>query len=136
MALCPIFHWELKKLPTLFHMVHNSCFRNPSAYSFSKILNAHFSKGYCKYWSEKEQEQDIQIAILWIFQLNQFERLESYWMLELQFFFHVILTTRLEMSLKLTIPHINVTSKFHFAKNRKLCLLLENHKDFPFAFSQ
>lgn len=68
-------------------MVHNSCFRNPSAYSFSKILNAHFSKGYCKYWSEKEQEQDIQIAILWIFQLNQFERLESYWMLELQFFF-------------------------------------------------
>ena len=27
---------------------HNSCFRNPTAYSFCKILNTHFSKGYCK----------------------------------------------------------------------------------------
>ena len=27
---------------------HNSCFRNPTAYSFFKILNTHFSKGYCK----------------------------------------------------------------------------------------
>ena len=30
------FHW------------HNSCFRNPTAYSFCKILNTHFSKSYCK----------------------------------------------------------------------------------------
>ena len=27
---------------------HNPCFRNPTAYSFCKILNTHFSKGYCK----------------------------------------------------------------------------------------
>ena len=27
---------------------HNSYFRNPTAYSFCKILNTHFSKGYCK----------------------------------------------------------------------------------------
>ena len=27
---------------------HNSCFRNPTAYSFCKVLNTHFSKGYCK----------------------------------------------------------------------------------------
>ena len=26
----------------------NSCFRNPTGYSFCKILNTHFSKGYCK----------------------------------------------------------------------------------------
>ena len=27
---------------------YNSCFRNPTAYSFCKILNTSFSKGYCK----------------------------------------------------------------------------------------
>ena len=27
---------------------HDSCFRNPTAYSFCKILNTHFRKGYCK----------------------------------------------------------------------------------------
>ena len=27
---------------------HNPCFRNPIAYSFCKILNTRFSKGYCK----------------------------------------------------------------------------------------
>ena len=27
---------------------HNSCFRNPNAYSFCKILNTHFGKFYCK----------------------------------------------------------------------------------------
>ena len=27
---------------------HIFCFRNPTAYSFCKILNIHFSKGYCK----------------------------------------------------------------------------------------
>ena len=27
---------------------HNCCFRNATAYSFCKILNTHFSKGYCK----------------------------------------------------------------------------------------
>ena len=27
---------------------HNSCFRTPTAYSFCKFLNAHFSKGYYK----------------------------------------------------------------------------------------
>ena len=27
---------------------HNSCFRNPNAYSFCKILNTHLSEGYCK----------------------------------------------------------------------------------------
>ena len=27
---------------------HNSCFRNPATYSFCKIVNIHFSKGYCK----------------------------------------------------------------------------------------
>ena len=27
---------------------HNSCFRNPTAFSFCKILITHFSKGYCK----------------------------------------------------------------------------------------
>ena len=27
---------------------HNSCFRNPTAYSFCKTLNTHFSKGYYK----------------------------------------------------------------------------------------
>ena len=26
----------------------NSCFRNPAAYSFCKVLNTHFTKGYCK----------------------------------------------------------------------------------------
>ena len=26
---------------------YNSCFRNTTAYSFCKILNTHFSKGYC-----------------------------------------------------------------------------------------
>ena len=30
---------------------HNSCFRNPTAYSFRKILNTHFSKGYCEDYS-------------------------------------------------------------------------------------
>ena len=30
---------------------HNTCFRNPTAYSFCKILNTHFSKGYCKHSS-------------------------------------------------------------------------------------
>ena len=27
---------------------HNSCFRNTTAYSFCKIYNTHFTKGYCK----------------------------------------------------------------------------------------
>ena len=27
---------------------HNTCFRNPTPYPFCKILNIHFSKGYCK----------------------------------------------------------------------------------------
>ena len=27
---------------------HNSCFRNATEYSFCKVLNIYFSKGYCK----------------------------------------------------------------------------------------
>ena len=27
---------------------HSSCFKNPSKYSFCKILNSHFDKSYCK----------------------------------------------------------------------------------------
>ena len=64
---------------------HNSCFRNPTAYSLCKILNTHFSKGYCKDSSytdniieklEGTGRTERQKGILYILQLNHFERLE------------------------------------------------------------
>ena len=64
---------------------YNSCFRNPTAYSLCKILNTHFSKGYCKDSSytnniigkfEGTGRTERQKGILYILQLNHFERLE------------------------------------------------------------
>ena len=51
---------------------HNSCFRNPTAYSSCKILNTHFSKGYYKtllilsILLENLRGQDVQKVTLWI----------------------------------------------------------------------
>ena len=77
---------------------HNSCFRNPNAYSFCKILNPHFSKGYGKDSSctvniiENLTEQDVQKGLLWILQLNHFEGLERLiGCMNYEQFFHMVL---------------------------------------------
>ena len=49
---------------------HNSCFRNPTAYSICKNLNNRFSKDYIKdssynvHITEKIEAQDVQTGIL------------------------------------------------------------------------
>ena len=30
------------------YLIYNSCLRDPTAYSFCKVFNTHFSKDYCK----------------------------------------------------------------------------------------
>ena len=62
---------------------YNSCFRNPTAYFFCKILNTHFSKGYRKDSSytvniieKHEGTGQTDRNTMDFATLNQFERLE------------------------------------------------------------
>ena len=79
---------------------YNSCFRNPTGYSFCKTLNTHFSKGYCKDSSdtvnviEKLEETGRTERNTMDLQLNHFERLERLvgCMNYEQFFYMVLMT--------------------------------------------
>ena len=78
---------------------HNFCFRNPNAYSFCKILNTHFSKGYCKDSSytvniiENLEGTGCKDKNTMDFAAKPIRKtIETYWMHELQFF-HMVLST-------------------------------------------
>lgn len=54
--------------------------RNPTTYPVFKSINTHFRKGYCKdssYIAKNQREQDVQTGVLWILELNRFERLRD-----------------------------------------------------------
>ena len=79
---------------------HNSCFRNPTAYSFCKILNSHFSKGYCKDSSctvniiEKPEGAGRKDRDAMDFEAKPLRKArETYWMHELRTIFHMVLMT-------------------------------------------
>ena len=111
----------------------------PTACSFCKILDTHFSKGYCKDASytaniieKKIRGQDVQTEILLVLQLNHFEKLESYWMHELRAIFPYGLDDRIVDEFRTDDKHINVAAQFsslprkHSGKNHKGG---KNHKD-------
>ena len=98
---------------------HNSCFRDPTEYSFCKILNTHFSKGYCK---------DSSYSVNIIEKLDGVGRIgrntmdfaakplrkarETYWMHVLRTIFPYRLNDRIGNEFKTDNKHINVAAKF------------------------
>ena len=77
---------------------HNSCFRNPTAYSFCKILSTHFSKDYSKDSSytvnitEKLEETGRTDKNTMDFTAKPLRKArQTYWMHELRTFFHIVL---------------------------------------------
>ena len=81
---------------------HNSCFRNPTAYSFCQILNTHFSKRYCKDSSyianiiEKLEETGRTERNTMDFTAKPFRKArETYWMRELRTIFPYGLNDRI-----------------------------------------
>ena len=80
---------------------HNSCFRNPTAYSFCKILNTHLkfmviakTLLILSILLKNLRGPDVQIGILWILQLNHFKRLEGLiGCMNYEQFFHRVLMT-------------------------------------------
>ena len=118
---------------------HNSCFRNPTAYHFCKILNTHFSKGYCKDSSYtvnitekfegtgRTDRNNMDLAR----KLIQKAR-ETYWMHELRTIFPYGLNGRIGDEFKTDNKHNNVAAKFssllrkHIRANHG-----KNHKGVP-----
>ena len=98
---------------------HNSCFRNPTAYSFCKILNTHFSKGYCKDSSytvniiEKLEGTGRTERNTMDFAAKPLRKArETYWMHELRTIFPYGLNDRIGNEFKTDNKHINVAAKF------------------------
>ena len=98
---------------------HNSCFRNPTAYSFCKILNTHFSKGYCKDSSytvniiEKLEGTGRTERNTMDFAAKPLRKArETYWMHELRTIFPYGLNDRIGDEFKTDNKHINVAAKF------------------------
>ena len=81
---------------------HNSCFRNPTAYSFCKNLNTHFSKSFCKDLSETVRTERNAAKPL----------RKAYWMHELRTIFPYGLNDRIGDESKTDNKHINVAAKF------------------------
>ena len=97
---------------------HNSCFRNPTAYLFCKILNTHFSKGYCKDSSytvniiEKLEETGCSERNTMDFAVKPLRKaIETYWMHELRTIFPYGLNDRIEDEFKTDNKHINIAAK-------------------------
>ena len=98
---------------------HNSCFRNPTAYSFCKILNTHFSKGYCKgslytvniieklEGTGRTDRNTVDFSAKSIRTAR-----ETYWMHELRTVFPYGLNDRIWDEFKADNKHINVAAKF------------------------
>ena len=118
---------------------HNSCFRNPTAYSFCKILNAHFSKDYCK---------DSSYTVNIIKKLEGTGRTEkntkdfaakplrkargTYWMHELRTIFSYGLNGRIGDEFKTDNKHINVADKFSsFPRKYSRANRGKSHKGVP-----
>ena len=97
---------------------HNSCFRNPTACSFCKILNTHFSKGYCKDSSyavniiEKLGGKGRTDRNTMDFEAKPIRKArETYWMQELRTIFPYGLNDRIEDEFKTDNKYINVDAK-------------------------
>ena len=98
---------------------YNSCFRNPTTYSFCKILNTHFSKGCCKDPScivnitEKREGTGLTDRNAMNFAAKPLRiARETYWMHELRTVFPYGLNERIGNELKTDNKHINVAAKF------------------------
>ena len=98
---------------------HNSCFRNPIAYSFCKILNTHFTKGSCKDSSytvniiEKLEGTGRTERNTMDFAAKPLRKArETYWMHELRTIFPYGLNDRIGDEFKTDNKHINVAAKF------------------------
>ena len=97
---------------------HNSCFRNPTAYSFCQILNTYFSKGYCKESSytvniiEKLEGTGLTDRNTMYFAAKRILKVrKTYWMHELRTIFQHGLNDRKGDGFKTDNKHINVGAK-------------------------
>ena len=118
---------------------HNTCFRNPTAYSFCKILNTHFSKGYCKHssytvniienleWTGRTDRNTMDFAARPIRKARK-----TYWMHELWKNFPYGVNDSIGDEFKTDNKHINVASKFSSLRRKYIRANRgKNQKGFP-----
>ena len=96
---------------------HNSCFRNPTACTFCKILNTHFSRGkdssYTVNVIEKLEGAGRTERNNMDFAAKPLRKArETYWMHELRKIFPYGLNNRIGDEFKTDNKHINVAAKF------------------------
>ena len=79
---------------------YNSCFANPTVYSFCGVLNTHLAKVVARtlfilsILLKNVMGQNVQKGILWILKLNHFERLERLIRcMNYEQFFHMVVMT-------------------------------------------
>ena len=120
---------------------HNSCFRNPIAYSCCKILNTHFSKGY---WKDSSYTVNVieklegtrradRNTMDFVAKPIQKAR-ETYWIHELRTIFPYCLNDRIEDEIKTDNKYINVAAKIHLCQESIAVLIVrEITKVFPFV---
>ena len=98
---------------------HSSCFKYPSKYSFCKILNSHFDKGYCKGSSytvniieklEGTGRTDRDVMDITSKSIRKVR--ELYWMMELRTVYPYGLNDRMGDEYKTENTHVNVANKF------------------------
>ena len=118
---------------------HNSCFKDPTAYSFCKILNTHFSKGFCKDSSctvnsiEKPEgtgragRNTMDVAAKPLRKAR-----ETYWMHELRTIFPYGLNGRIGDEFKLIINILMLLINFHLCQeNIVMLIVVKSKKVFP-----